>query len=78
MKSYDDKSLAEDIKIMVDKKYTPKAIADWAHQIHMKSNDTFTEKGRNALLTLMAMDEGTEFELNGQDLRDLAAELLRP
>ncbi len=76
MKNYGDQALAKDILIMVDKKYTPKAVASWAHQVHMKSDDTFTEAGRDALLTLIAMDEGPEFELNEQGLKDLAKNLL--
>ena len=76
MKKYDDQELAKDILIMVDKKYTPKAVSNWAHQIHMKADETFTVVGREALLTLIAMDEGPEFELDEQDLKELAKTLL--
>lgn len=72
MKQYTDADLGQDILLMINQKYSLKEMAEWAHEIRMKLDDRFSEKGDDALMTLMAMDEGPEFELTTQELKELA------
>ena len=76
MKSYSDASLANDILLMIKHKYSSEDIARWALEVHLKSKDTLSTRGKEALMTLLVVDQGPEFELTEQAMKDLASSLL--
>jgi len=49
-------------------------IARWAYQVYLDERDT-TEGVDECLLTLVAMEEGPQFEMSFDELRQLASEL---
>jgi len=76
MKSYTDALLAKDILLMIKHNYSVEDIAKWALEIHLKSKDELSSKGKDALMTLIVMDQGPEFYLSQKALESLANSLL--
>lgn len=67
------KELAE----QVNKKYDVSYLAYWAHEKYLDHANKLDEATRDAIMTVIAMDEGNEFVLTKEELLKLAADLQR-
>jgi hypothetical protein len=65
------KQLAE----QVIKKYEATYLANWAHRIYLDHANQLDDETRDAIMTVIAMDEGDEFVLTKEELLKLAADL---
>jgi hypothetical protein len=67
------KQLAE----QVNKKYDVTYLANWAHRQYLDHANRLDNETRDAIMTVIAMDEGDEFVLTKEELLRLAADLQR-
>lgn len=67
------KQLAE----QVNKQYDITYLSNWAHRKYLDHANQIDKETRAAIMKIIAMDEGDEFELTKEELLKLAADLQR-
>ena len=65
------KKLAE----QVNKKYDITYLSNWAHRKYLDHANQLDEETDNAIMKIIAMDEGDEFVLTKEELLNFAADL---
>lgn len=59
----------------VNKKYDITYLSNWAHRKYLDHANQLDEETDNAIMIIIAMDEGDEFVLTKEELLKLAADL---
>lgn len=77
MSIYNDKRLATELLGKIESGASIHEISKWAHEIHLRYDENFTEKGRDFLMDLIAMDEGEEFYLSYNEMKLCAKSLIK-
>lgn len=72
--SYTKAQFANELERQLDQGYNPVTIARWAYQKHLGAR-AFEEGLEPEILKVVAMEEGPEFEMTEQELRELASRL---
>jgi hypothetical protein len=72
----DREELGRQLGMAVFQRWTTTEIADWAFGLYLDAHTP--SEVRDHLMPLVAMAEGSEFELSESELRTLAEELQRP
>ena len=61
----------------VNKKYDITYLSNWAHRKYLDHANQLDDETDNAIMTVIAMDEGEEFVMTKEELLKLAADLQR-
>jgi hypothetical protein len=68
--------LASALATQLDARKTATEISDWAHSVYLDSGPTLEPAVVDALMQLIAINEGPEFEFTEPELRALVQELI--
>ena len=73
---YTKKNLAKELIEMANNDFSVKKISDWAHLKYLDHARQMDNKTDDAIMTLITMDAGEEFELTKEEILEIANKLL--
>jgi len=72
---YSKNDFGRELSIEVEKKFNVIRIARWAHEKYLDNCANLDRDTKNVMMTIIAMEEGEEFERTKEELLKFAADL---